>query len=97
MNEKIKKFILTLNEKGIPLPMLRDPFTKIPSVSLTMLVISFNIVLFGLIGKSAKMLDGVDLQQAIYWFGICAGLYFGRKISSTSDGNITQTKEEGRE
>ncbi len=78
--EKIKQFILKLNNFGVPLPLLRDPKQSAPSVSLTMLFISFNVVLLGMIGKIAKVLD-IDLTQAIYWFGICATLYFGRNMS----------------
>lgn len=81
MLDKIKAFITKMNEKGIPIPMIRDPKTSMPSISLTMMVISFIIVLLGLLGKSAKMLDGVDLQQAIYWFMITSGLYFGRSLT----------------
>ena len=64
--EKIKQKIRDLNEKGIPLPMLTDPKTKEASVSLTMMIISFNVVLLGLIGKAAGFLGGINLEQAIY-------------------------------
>jgi len=87
MIEKLKLLFQKLNEKGIPIPLLTDPRTKIGSVSLTMLVISFNIVLIGLVGKWSKYLD-IDLQQAIYWFMVCSGLYFGRAVSK--NGNNTQ-------
>lgn len=81
MIDKIKAFIAKLSEQGIVLPMIQDPKTKIPSVSLTMMIVSFNVVLLGLIGKSAGFLGGVDLQQAIYWFMITSGLYFGRSLT----------------
>lgn len=99
MLEKLKELIKTLNSKGIPLPMLTDPKTGIASVSLTMLFISFNVVLVGLVGKWSKMLDGIDLSQAMTWFGICTSLYFGRSFATKNkDGNtldVTQ-KEEGK-
>lgn len=81
MLENIKSFIIKLNEFGVPLPLLRDPVKKQPSVSLTILFISFNMVLIGLIGKWSKYLD-IDVQQAIYWFMVSAGLYFGRSFTS---------------
>jgi hypothetical protein len=93
MLDKIKTFITKLNERGIPLPTLRDPVTKLPSVSLTMLWVSFNVVLIGLIGKWSKYLD-VDVQQAIYWFMVCAGLYFSRSISK--NGNKVDLNKEGQ-
>lgn len=91
----IKQWVECANKKGIPLPSLRDPKTQEASVSLTMMFISFNIVLVGLIGKMAGYLGGVDVQQAIYWFMVCAGLYFSRRIGK--DGNkvtLDQTNEE---
>lgn len=94
MIDKIKDFILKLNSYGIPLPLLHDPKVNGPSVSLTMMFISFNVVLIGLIGKWSKALDGVDVQQAIYWFMITAGLYFGRQLSSNGNKNITLEKED---
>jgi hypothetical protein len=78
---RIPDLISKLNSPGIKLPFINDPKTKQPSVSLTMLFISFNVVLIGLIGKWSKIAEGVDLPQAINWFLICAGLYFGRKMS----------------
>lgn len=79
MQEKIKLLIDQWNQVGIKLPLLHDPKTQMASVSFTMLWISFNVVLVGLIGKWAKYLD-VDVQQSINWFLICAGLYFGRNV-----------------
>ncbi len=79
--DKIKAFILKLNQLGIPLPFIRDPKTSGPSVTLTLMLIAFSVVLLGLIGKMAKILD-VDLQQALYLFMVCSGLYLGRKIQS---------------
>lgn len=94
MLDKIKQFIDSLNSKGIPLPLLRDPKVNGPSISFTMMFISFNVVLVGLIGKYAKALDGIDVQQAIYWFICCAGLYFGRALNTTSNKQVTIEKEE---
>lgn len=81
MLEKVKAFILKLNEFGVPLPLLRDPVKAQPSVSLTMVFIAFNMVLIGLIGKWSKILD-IDVQSAIYWFYGCCALYFGRSFKS---------------
>lgn len=93
MLEKVKDFIEKLNSKGIPLPLLRDPKVNGPSVSLTLVFISFNVVLIGLVGKWAKALDGIDVQQAIYWFFGTAALYFGRQMSTTSNKQVTIDKE----
>jgi hypothetical protein len=84
-----KKFVGDMNTKGIPVPTIRDPKTGFGSISLTLVFLSFNLVLIGLIGKYSKMLDGVDVGQATTLFGVCAALYFGRKISRDSKGLTT--------
>jgi hypothetical protein len=84
--EKIKqlqaKLIAWCMEKGIPVPILRDAVTQKPSASFTLLVVSSGLVIFGLINKAAKLVDGIDMPNALQFFGICAGLYFGRKLTS---------------
>jgi hypothetical protein len=95
MEEKIKEFFRRANDYGIPIPMLRDPESDRASVSLTMVFISFNVVLVGLIGKASGFLGGINLEQAIYWFMVCCGLYFGRKVTSGKDGtNLEQKKKD---
>lgn len=89
--EKLKEISDKLNAKGIPVPMLRDPKTGMGSISLTMLFISFNTVLVGIIGKWGKGLD-VDLAQALNWFLICSGLYFGRNLTN-SNGKVNVSNE----
>lgn len=78
--DKLKNFVDNMNDKGIPIPLVRDPKTGKGSVSLTLVFISFNVALLGLIGKISGWFGGVDLTQAITLFGICAGLYWGRKF-----------------
>lgn len=90
--EKIKDFIKKLNEYGVPLPLLHDPKTGRGSVSLTMMFISFNVVVVGLIGKYAKMLEGIDLTQAMYLFLTTSGLYLGRKMQF--DGKSTTVSDD---
>ncbi len=88
MLEKIKELLSKANAKGIPTPMMRDPLTGVGSVSLTMLFISFNVVLVSLGGKLAGKFGGVNTDQAIYFFTICSGLYFARKMTSDK-GKVT--------
>jgi hypothetical protein len=84
MLDKLKEFAKQLNSLGIPLPMVRDPKTGMASVSLTLVVLSSIYVQVGLIGKYSKLLDGIDLNQAMNFFLISAGLYFGRNLSTPS-------------
>lgn len=69
-------------KKGIPVPVLRDAVTQQPSASFTLLVVSSGIVIFGLLNKVAKLVDGIDIDNALQFFYACAGLYFGRKLTS---------------
>lgn len=94
MIDKIKELFRRLNSKGFAIPMLRDPKTGDASVSLTMTVISFNVVLIGLVGKWSKMLGDIDVQGAIYWFITCSGLYFMRRVQGNGK-DITLDTNEG--
>lgn len=91
------KVVGHINRYGIPLPMIRDPKTGKGSISLTFTFISFNIVVFGLMGKAAGLLGGVDLVQAMNLFYACAALYWGRKFQQpNSSERETPQKEEKR-
>lgn len=84
--DKIKelqnKLVEWCTKKGIPVITFRDPVTQRPSASFTLLVISSGLVIFGLINKAAKLVDGIDIDNALQFFYACAGLYFGRKLTS---------------
>jgi hypothetical protein len=83
--KKLKEFQDRLTEfctkKGIPVVTFRDPVTQKPSASFTLLVVSSGLVIFGLINKVAKLVDGVDIDNALQFFYACAGLYFSRKLT----------------
>jgi hypothetical protein len=89
MLAKIKNILNVLNKVGFPIPLLRDPKSGIGSISYTMLFITFNLVLLGIIGKAGKFLD-IDVNQALTLFGITSSLYFGRQLSGN---NTTETKD----
>ncbi len=97
--EKIKQIVKKMNELGVPLPMLRDPKTGMASVSLTMMVLSFNTALFGQLGKFTKILGDVDMSSAMGLFVATSALYFGRQIQSngknvSSESQRTEDKKE---
>lgn len=77
-----------MNSNGIPIPMIRDPKSG-SSVSLTLVFISFNVWLVSIIGKAAGALGGMDPQQTLNMFMVCAGLYFGRKFQKDEKGAMT--------
>lgn len=81
MLEKIKQKIKDLQEQGVPLFFIKDPITKQPSVSLSLLLVSFGLCFFSLINKFAKIVQGVDIENSLQLLIICASLYFGRSLS----------------
>lgn len=76
----MKKFIKHLQENGIPVFFVRD-ITGKPSVTLTLVVVSGAFVAFGLLNRIANIVQGVDIQSALYWHGMSLGAYLGRKFS----------------
>lgn len=91
---KVKTFLFNLNEKGIPVPLLRDPNTDSPSVTMTMMVTAFAIAAAGLIGKFTKVLGEVDVSGANYLFLTAAGLYLGRRMSSENGKKVEVSNKE---
>lgn len=82
LKELQKSLVDWCTKRGLPVPVLRDPVTQKPSASFTLLVVSSGLVIFGLINKAAKFVDGIDINNALQFFYACAGLYFGRKLTS---------------
>lgn len=88
-----KEWYGRLHETGLKLPFVRDPIKKSPSVSLTMLVISFNIYVLTLINKLAGFMNDVDGAGQLLL--ISAGLYFGRSFSGgKGKATLAEEKEE---
>lgn len=86
--EKFKKQIAYWQKNGVPILFWRDEQKKAPSVSLTMMLVSFILCILSLINKAAKVVEGVDVENSLQLFMICAGLYFGRsfgKLKSSED------------
>lgn len=81
--DSIRELILKLQQNGIPLLFFRDPIRKVPSVSLTLLLISFMLNIFSVVNKFAKIVDGVDSENTLQLLIVCSSLYFGRTVSST--------------
>ena len=77
--EQLKAFYDNLCEKGIRVPLLRDVVKGTPSISFTMLVVSFCLNIFSLVNKLAGWFSNVDGASELLI--ICAGLYFGRSIA----------------
>lgn len=80
LKEKWLEIAKKASEKGIPMPVIRDPKTGVGSVSLTLVFISFNVWLVSVIGKAAGALGGMNPDQTLNMFLAAAGLYWGRKF-----------------
>jgi hypothetical protein len=70
-----------MQDNGVVLLFVRDPVQKKPSVSLTLLIVSFTLTVLSLLNKVAKIVDGVDVENTLQLLIICASLYFGRSFS----------------
>lgn len=76
--KQLRKLVQTFNMYGIPIPMVRDPKTKIGSVSLTLVFISSIMVIVGLVGKWSGQMGVIDINSALEFFYASSFLYFGR-------------------
>lgn len=85
MPDNIQKLLSYISEKGIKIPVIRDPVSQLPSVSLTLVVISAGFVMFGLFNKVAAVVRGVDMESALSFFYSSSALYFGRSFGKLSD------------
>ena len=79
---KIKDLCYRANEKGISVPLFRDPDKDGPSISFTFYYLTGFLAIFSLIGKLTKVFGDIDVSGSIYLFLTAAGLYQGRRIMS---------------
>lgn len=91
MKDKLERLLDIAHSKGIKIPCLRDPVRGTPSVSLTMLFISFNLYVFTMVNKFAGWFS-IDSDGVGQLLIICSGLYFGRSVAS-KPGTIKEEKE----
>lgn len=73
-----------LNSNGIPVLVFRDPRTKEPSITFSMLIVSFVMCCIALSGKlsSSATIQSIDFTNSYNLFLACAGLYWGRKLQT---------------
>ncbi len=89
--QKLKDLIKKMNEAGVPLPMIRVDGK--PTLTGTLVFLSFNTALLGQLGRFSKLLQGVDLSQANYLFMISLGAYLGRRFQGDGKGGSIDAKE----
>lgn len=85
----IKEKAISLNEEGIPLPLIRDQHMNGGSLPGTMFFISFNVALVTLIGKLTKYFGEVDYSNVLWLLGVTGSFWvieaLGKKISIGKD------------
>lgn len=81
ININIKPVLEKLVSNGLSLMWVRDPITKLPSVSLSNLLLSIVFVVLSILSNYFSCLKGLDGNLALNYFLASAALYFGRKIS----------------
>lgn len=63
----------------VKIPFVQDPITKVPSVSLTNLVLSIIFLLVAAALDLAGKVKGTSV--ALEYFGVSSALYFSRRIN----------------
>jgi len=102
--KKWKEFVGRLNDKGVPVPMARDPKTGKGSVSLSMVVVSFGLMSLcamlamamvvnkwaGFFSEDAESLTALKeaFFMAFQMAGLSVGLYWGRKFQKDDKGGV---------
>lgn len=95
--QKVKQFIFNLNEKGLPVPLARNPDKDAPDIAFTFFYISGCILMASLIGKLTKLFGDIDTTAAGYAFLSAGGLYLGRRMSGdTKKIEIEDKKEDDK-
>lgn len=70
-----KKFVGSMNENGIPIPLFRYKSEGNPAF--TLLCISTILIVVGIVGKWAGKLGGIDMGMAMQFFTTSVALFFG--------------------
>ena len=91
---KIKSVINTLNEKGIPTPIMRDMISGKPSITYTMMLVSFVLTILASFNLGEEQL-GLKFDQCLQLLSYVGIGYIGRKFQK---GDVTvETQEEKKD
>jgi hypothetical protein len=89
--KKWKSMVSEMNDKGLPLPTVRDPKTGKGSVSLTLVFLSSFLIISGHLLKWF-MFDGqLELGGIMEFFYASCALYFGRKWQVNSGVEVVES------
>lgn len=89
ITNKVHKQLVYWNEKGVPIPLIRDQHMNGGSLPGTMFFVSFNVALITLIGRITKLVDGVEYSNVMWLMGLTGSFWFmevlGKKVSINKD------------
>lgn len=80
ISEKIANWLEHANDKGLNIPMVRDPDKNAGSLTATMAVVSFTLMIFALSSKSFNVLGTFNLDEAKNIWIASMAFYLGRKV-----------------
>ena len=80
LRKSLRGIAIYYNEKGIPIPLIRDKHMNGGSLPGTMFFISFNIAMITLIGKVTERLGDVDYSNVMWLLGITGCFWFMEAI-----------------
>jgi len=83
MKAKLKQLLEYMNERGVPVPMVRD--RGVGSVSLTLLILSSIFVMLGLLSLSVPELQ-INVWESLAWHITSAVLYYNRGAKISKQG-----------
>lgn len=93
--EKLKQLYEQMLQNGVRLPLVNDPKSKTPSISYTLLVVSFMYATVAIALNIAKITE--NTSSAMELFYATAALYFGRALSVKGQDYSGAKQEEKKE
>lgn len=83
--DKLKNWFISMNEDGIPIPLIRDNHLDKGTLPGTMFCISFLVAIVTLVGKITHLLGDVDYNNVLWLLGLTGSFWvteaLGRKVS----------------
>ena len=76
--------MLKLVDYGIPVLILRDPFSQRPSLPFTMMILAILLEVMSMVGRLSALVGGIDKGSALQFLTTSAALYFGHSWVNTS-------------
>lgn len=76
--------MLRLADYGVPILMLRDPFTQRPSLPFTMMILAIVLEVMSMVGNLSTLVGGIDRSSAFQFLTTSAALYCGHSLVNSS-------------